>query len=66
MKKLKYILVFIVGGLFIPNIVNAEKVTYDYKKYNVGDEITVYLNESKTLTGIFNVIKTSNDGSEEV
>lgn len=64
MKKLKYLLTFLIAILVLPNMVSANKDIY-YTPYKVGDEIVVTLDKDGKVKGKFRVIEASPEGNEK-
>ena len=63
MKKLKYLLTFLIAICVLPNIVSATETIY-FKPYNIGNEITVTLDEAGNIKKQFIVIEATPEGEQ--
>lgn len=64
MKKLKYLLTFLMAIFVLPNMVSASETIY-FAPYKVGDIITVTLDKDGKVTGNFTVIEASPEGEQK-
>lgn len=64
MKKIKYLLTFLITVLLLPNIVSAKENIY-FKPYKVGDEIIVTLDKDGKIKGKFIVIEATPEGEKK-
>lgn len=64
MKKLKYLLTFLIAICFLPNMVSATETIY-FKPYSIGDEITVTLDKDGKIKKQFIVIEASPEGEQK-
>lgn len=64
MKRLKYLLSFVIALLVVPSIVSAKETIY-FKNFKIGDEINVTLSSDEKVKGKFIVIETSPEGEQK-
>lgn len=64
MKKIKYLLTFLIAVLVLPNMVSAKENIY-FKAYKVGDEITVTLDKDGKVKAKFTVIEATPEGEQK-